>query len=189
MNDDYREPSLWKIALDINTYWDPFYWQTVKEDVVSGAARDRIAATGLAYIGIIAGAGQMIYGAKKPSALGTAVAAHGFGNYLGSIGNLSNTIYGTNYDWNYTRKGYEKTSEMLLSDAKYGKKAFFGVDAIMGLIMFLKPVRINTTFLLGNGPWVRLECSKRAHSFMIQPAPTFANDAFSIYISGNEAWE
>ena len=181
MNDDYREPSLWKTALDINTYRDPPYWQTVKEDVVSGAARDRIYATLHAYSGIFAGAGQMIYGAKNPGIFGTAVATHGFGNYLGSIGNLSNTIYGTNYDWNYTRKGYEKTSEILLSNAKYGTKTFYISDLVMASHIALSLARTNHYLTIGSGVGITLERSRKVHAIFLQPASITANDIFSNY--------
>ncbi len=189
MNDDYREPSLWKTALDINTYRDALYWQTVKEDVVSGAAKDRIVATGLDYIGIFAGAGQMIYGAKNPSALGTAVATHGFGNYLGSISRLSNTIYGTNYDWNYTRKGYERTSELLLSNAKYGTKAFYAADITLSFFIAAKATRVSDTVKSSSSSGIILERYRKLPSIMLQPAPVIFNDLYSLYLSGKLIWE
>ena len=189
MNDDYREPSLWKIALDINTYRDPLYWQTVKEDWASGGATSRVVATIHAYVGIFAGAGQMIYGAAKPSTLGGAVAVHGFGNYFGSIGNLSNTIYGTGYDWNFTRKGYEKTSERLLSDAKYGTNAFYAADILLSIAIAAKSTRVSDTVGTTSKIGITLERHRKIPLIMSQPLPVIINDTYSLLLSGIAIWE
>jgi hypothetical protein len=160
---------------------DPLYWQIVKEDVMSGAAGERAIAAAKAEVGIIAGAAQLVYWYSTKGLISHAIGAHGTGNYLGSIGDLSNVIYGGNRKWNITKTGYEKASKAVLGETKYGAAAFHTVDFSIGLYTAFKPVGVTDNVLI-NG--IQLERYRKVTSELLVPGPIIVNDLFSLFLNG-----
>jgi RHS repeat-associated protein len=170
---------------DIRSYTDPLYWNTVKNDVMSGAAGARAISAIKAEVGIIAGASQVVFAAANRGLTGGAIGAHGVGNYLGGIGDLANVIDGGNRNWNITKTGYEALSEAVLGEKKSGATAFYLTDIAMGLYMGLKPVAVaDKTSVMGG---VELERYRSIPSELVQPAPIILNDILSTSINADSA--
>jgi len=165
-------------------FTDLLYWQTVKEDLISGAAGERAIAAAKAEIGIIAGAAQLVYWYSTRGLISHAVGAHGAGNYLGSIGDLSNVIYGGNRKWNVIKTGYERASKAVLGDTKYGAAAFHTVDLTIGLYTAFKPVKVTDNVLMGG---IQLERYRNVPSEVLLPGPIIVNDLFSLFLNGSSA--
>jgi hypothetical protein len=161
---------------------DPLFWQTVNEDVTSGAAGDRAIAAFKAEVGIIAGSAQLVYWYSTKGLFSNAIGAHGVGNYLGSIGDLSNVIYGGNRNWNITKTGYEKASKTVLGETKYGAAAFHTADFAMGLFTAFKPVGVVDTVAIGG---IQLERYRKLPSELLLPGPIIVNDLFSEFLNGS----
>ncbi len=160
---------------------DPLYWQTVKEDFASGAATHRAVAAAKAELGIIAGSAQLAYCAFTRGFTAKAIGTHGIGNYLGSIGELSNVIYGGNRNWNITKTGYEMASKSVLGETNYGATAFYATDFLLGLSVMLKSVRVDDAVQVGKGIGVTLERRRWVTSELLQPPLIILNDMFSEY--------
>lgn len=160
---------------------DPLYWQTVKEDFASGAATHRAVAAAKAELGIFAGSAQLAYCVFTRGLTAKAIGAHGIGNYLGSIGELSNVVYGGNRNWNITKSSYEMASKSVLGEANYGATAFYATDFLFGLSMMLKSVRVDDVVQLGKGVSVTLERRRWVPSELLQPPSIILNDLFSEY--------
>lgn len=163
---------------------DPLYWQTVKEDVMSGAAGDRAIAAAKAEVGIIAGAAQLAYCYFTKGLIAKAIGVHGVGNYLGSIGDLSNVIYGGKRNWNVTKTGYETASETVLGETKYGASAFHSVDFAMGLYMAFEPVGVADQISISG---IQLDRYRKMPSELLLPGPIIVNDLFSLFMNGSSA--
>jgi hypothetical protein len=161
---------------------DPLYWQTVKEDVMSGAAGDRAIAAAKAEVGIIAGAAQLAYCYFTKGLTAKAIGVHGVGNYLGSIGDLSNVIYGGKRNWNVTKAGYETASKTVLGETKYGASAFHTVDFAMGLYMAFEPVGVADQISISG---IQLDRYRKLPSELLLPGPIIVNDLFSLFLNGS----
>lgn len=166
------------------TLTDPLLWQTVKEDVMSGGAKDRIFAAAKAEVGIIAGAGQIAYFFFTKGLTAKAIGAHGVGNYVGSIGDLSNVIYGGNRNWNLTKTTYENSSKAVLGETKYGASAFHAIDFAMGLHTMFEPIGVADKIGI-NG--IQLERYRKIPSELLLPGPIVASDFFSTILNGSSA--
>jgi RHS repeat-associated protein len=169
---------------DIRSYTDPLYWNTVKNDVMSGAARQRAFDALKAEVGIIAGAGQLTFAAANRGLTGGAIGSHGVGNYLGSIGDLSNVIDGGNRNWNVTKTGYEALSDAVLGKKDYGTTAFYATDLAMAGYMAMTPIAVADKVNV-NG--VELDRYRNIPSEVLLPTPIVANDAASLYLTGKSA--
>jgi len=172
---------------DPRSYTDSLYWKTVYSDFASGAALNRVGAALKAEVGIAAGAGQMVYAYANTTLTGAAIGAHGIGNYLGGIGDLSNVIYGGDRDWNVTKTGYETASQAVLGNKDYGTTAFYATDLLMAGKMALDPTKVEDTVnIVGTG--IDLSRSRIVPAEMTQPAAVVANDVASIVTTANDAW-
>jgi hypothetical protein len=163
---------------------DPLFWQTVKEDVMSGAAGERAIAAAKAEVGIIAGAAQLVYWYSTKGLTSNAIGVHGVGNYLGSIGDLSNIIYGGNRNWNVTKTSYEIASKSVLGETKYGAAAFHAVDFAMGLHTAFKPIGVSDKISISG---IQLDRYRKIPSELLLPGPVIVNDLFSLFLNGNSA--
>ncbi|MDD2273419.1 MAG: hypothetical protein PHP95_12110 [Desulfuromonadaceae bacterium] len=161
---------------------DQFFWQTVKEDLISGGAGDRAIAAFKAEVGLVAGSAQLVYWYSTKGLTSNAIGVHGVGNYLGSIGDLSNVIYGGNRNWNVTKTNYEKASKAVLGETKYGAAAFHTVDFAMGLYTAFKPVGVVEKVAIGG---VQLERYRNIPSELLLPGPIIVNDLFSEFLNGS----
>ncbi len=167
---------------DIRSYTDPLLWSTVHQDVMNGAAGQRAIDTAKAEIGIFAGSAQLAYAALTKGLFSKSVGVHGLGNYLGSIGELSNIIYGGDRDYNFTRQGYEQVSKALTGEEAYGTVGFYAVDFGLGLKMAFEPVKqasvVQTTF------GVELERYRSLPSILTNGSSVLLHDTVQLVNSG-----
>lgn len=105
-------------------------------------------------------------------------------HYFGSIGDLSNVIYGGDRNWNVTKAGYQDASKTVLGETKYGAVAFHSVDFAMGLYTALKPVGVSDIVNV-NGK--QLERYRMVPSELLIPGPILVNDLFSLFLNGSSA--
>ncbi|MEM9101855.1 MAG: hypothetical protein AAGB12_05995 [Pseudomonadota bacterium] len=112
-----------------------------------------------------------------------ALIAHGTGNYLGGIGDLSALIYGGSNDYNITRQAYEGAAELLGVDSQYGRSLFYATDIALGAALLLQPTFQNTTKLSFSDFSVPLilEGSRRVPAIKAAPLPATVNDSYQIW--------
>lgn len=160
------------------------YWETVKEDVKSGAAEDRAIKAIKAEIGIIAGVTEIGAAIESRNFL---IGFHGAGNYIGSIGDLANVIDGGDRNWNFAKKGYEKISTMSLGNKDFGSFAFYAIDVFISGYSLTKMAPTVTKAFTPSG----IELTQYSYALDELRLPKLfigADLATSLYITPNDAF-
>ncbi|MDN3649170.1 hypothetical protein QWZ13_09630 [Reinekea marina] len=156
----------------------------VTESFVDGTAFNRASSAAVAELGILGASGQLaigVMGTPVNKFVRAGTLSHGVGNYMGSVTNLSNVIYGTSEENNIVKEGYKAVSEAITGNEKAGELTFNLVDLGLGLAVASTQVPKSGSAVIKSGP-NPLKLEAHIEKTMITDAAgwVIANDIYQL---------